>query len=56
MLSQVFRKVGSENAHRCAQNAENGFDFDFLEQYHKDGVNFSITSYEKQAMKPGFHL
>jgi hypothetical protein len=32
--------MGSENAHRCAQNAENGFGFDFLEQYHKDGDEF----------------
>jgi hypothetical protein len=32
--------MGSENAHRCAQNAENGFDFDFLERYHKDGDEF----------------
>jgi hypothetical protein len=28
----------SKNAHRCAQNVQNGFSFDvFLEQYHKDG-------------------
>jgi hypothetical protein len=26
-----------ENAHGCPQNAENGFGFDFLERYHKDG-------------------
>jgi transposase len=34
--------MGSENAHGCAQNAENGFgfDFDFLERYHKDGDEF----------------
>jgi hypothetical protein len=25
---QILRKVGAENAHGCAQNAENGFDFD----------------------------
>jgi hypothetical protein len=29
--------MGSENAHASAQNAENGFGFDFLEWYHKDG-------------------
>jgi hypothetical protein len=29
--------MGSENAHRCAQNAVNGFGLDFLEQYHKEG-------------------
>jgi hypothetical protein len=32
--------MGSENAHGCAQNADNnfGFDFDFLERYHEDVV------------------
>jgi hypothetical protein len=35
-----LRKTGSENAHGCSQNAENGFGFDFLEQYHKDGDEF----------------
>jgi hypothetical protein len=30
-----------ESAHRCAQNAENGFGFcRLLEQYHKDGDEF----------------
>jgi hypothetical protein len=32
--------MGSETAHGCAQNAENGFGFDFFEQYHKDGDEF----------------
>jgi hypothetical protein len=32
--------MGSENSHGCAQNAENGFGFDFLERYHKDGDEF----------------
>jgi hypothetical protein len=33
--------MGSENAHGCAQNAENGFNFDFfLERCHKDGDEF----------------
>jgi hypothetical protein len=32
--------MGSENAHGCAQNAENGLGFDFLEQYHKYGDEF----------------
>jgi hypothetical protein len=29
--------MGFENAHGHAQNAENGFGFDFLERYHKEG-------------------
>jgi hypothetical protein len=33
-------KNGSENAHGCAQNAENGFRFDFLKRYDKDGDEF----------------
>jgi hypothetical protein len=33
-------RLVSENAHGCAQNAENGFDFDFLERYHEDGDEF----------------
>jgi hypothetical protein len=34
--------MGSENAHGCAQNAENGFGLCrlFLERYHKDGDEF----------------
>jgi hypothetical protein len=34
--------MGSENAHGCPQNSENGFgfNFDFLERCHKDGVEF----------------
>jgi hypothetical protein len=32
--------MGSENLHGCAQNAENGFGFGFLERYHKDGGEF----------------
>jgi hypothetical protein len=32
--------MGSEYAHGCIQNAEDGFGFDFLEQYHKDGHEF----------------
>jgi hypothetical protein len=32
--------MGSENAHRQTQNAENGFGFNFLEEYHKDGSEF----------------
>jgi hypothetical protein len=32
--------MGSEEAHGYAQNAENGFNFDFLELYHKDGDEF----------------
>jgi hypothetical protein len=32
--------MDSENAHGCAQNAENDFGFVFLEQYHKDGNEF----------------
>jgi hypothetical protein len=30
MLSQPLCKMGPENAHRCAQKAENGFGFDFF--------------------------
>jgi hypothetical protein len=45
--------MGSENAHRWAQNAENGFGFEFfLEIYHNvDGE--LVTSYEYQLMTPG---
>jgi hypothetical protein len=32
--------MGSKNADRCAQKAENSFGFDFLELYHKDGDEF----------------
>jgi hypothetical protein len=32
--------MGSENTHGCAENSENGFGFDFLELYHKDGDEF----------------
>jgi hypothetical protein len=32
--------MDSENAHECAQNAENDFGFDFLEWCHKDRVEF----------------
>jgi macrodomain Ter protein organizer (MatP/YcbG family) len=35
-----LRKIGSENAYECAQNAENSFGFEFLERYHKDGDEF----------------
>jgi hypothetical protein len=40
MLSQVLCKTGSENAQGCAQNAENGFGFDFFERYRKEGDEF----------------
>jgi hypothetical protein len=32
--------MGSENAHRCTQKADNVFGFDFLERYHKNGDEF----------------
>jgi hypothetical protein len=32
--------MGSENAHKCTQNTENGFSFDCLERYHKYGDEF----------------
>jgi hypothetical protein len=32
--------MGSENSDGCAQNAEIGFDFDFLEGCYKDGDKF----------------
>jgi hypothetical protein len=42
LSSQVLRKICSENAHRCAENAENGFGVSriFLGRYHKDGEEF----------------
>jgi hypothetical protein len=46
MLSQVSRKMGSENAHGRAQNADNGLKFVFLELYLKDETKVSITSDE----------
>jgi hypothetical protein len=35
-----MRKIGSENANGCTQNAENGFGFDFFERCHEDGDEF----------------
>jgi hypothetical protein len=32
--------MGSENAHRCTQNAENDLGFDFLEWWHEDGEEY----------------
>jgi hypothetical protein len=32
--------MGSENAHGCTQNTENGFGFEFLGQYRKHGDEF----------------
>jgi hypothetical protein len=32
--------MGSENAHGCAQDADNCFWFDFLGGHHKDGNEF----------------
>jgi hypothetical protein len=34
--------MGSQTGHGCSQNAEKGFGFDFkfLERYHKDGDEF----------------
>jgi hypothetical protein len=40
MLPQVLRKVGSENAHGCAQNAENDFGFDLHRAIPQDGGEF----------------
>jgi hypothetical protein len=40
MLSQVLCKLDYENAHKCTPNAKNGFSFEFLERYHKDGYEF----------------
>jgi hypothetical protein len=42
-LSQVLCKTGSENSHVCAQNAENGFDFDFQSNATKTTMKFSIS-------------
>jgi hypothetical protein len=36
MLLQVLRKMGSENAHECAQNAENGFGFESFRAIPQD--------------------
>jgi hypothetical protein len=50
-----FAKNGFRNAHTCAQNAKNGFGFDFFYIGTTNMVmNFSITS--EEMMKPGFHL
>jgi hypothetical protein len=38
-ISQVLHKMVT-NAHRCTQSTENGFGFDFLELYNKDGNEF----------------
>jgi hypothetical protein len=32
--------MDSENAHRCGENVQNGFSFDFLQRYHKDSYQF----------------
>jgi hypothetical protein len=40
LSSWVLCKMGSENVHGCTQNTQNGFDFDFLEWYHKNGYEF----------------
>jgi hypothetical protein len=40
MLSQVLCKLGSENAHGCAQNTENVFSFAFLRVIPQDGDEF----------------
>jgi hypothetical protein len=37
LSSHVLRKMGSENAHECAERAENVFGVDFLDRYNKDG-------------------
>jgi hypothetical protein len=42
--------MDSKNAHWCAQNSENDFDFDFLKQYHKDDGEF--LNHIIQVMKP----
>jgi hypothetical protein len=33
-------KIGFENSHGCAQNIQNSFNFDFLQRYYKDDVEF----------------
>jgi hypothetical protein len=45
-LSQVLCKMGSKNAHRCAQNAEHSSALTFFSITTKMATNFSITSYE----------
>jgi hypothetical protein len=36
--------MGSENAHWCTQNAENGCGFDVSRRYHEMGIDFSVAS------------
>jgi hypothetical protein len=45
--------MGSENAHGCAQNAENSFGFVdfFLERYHKDDEEFLNHIVRVRVMK-----
>jgi hypothetical protein len=52
--------MDSKDAHNCAQNAEMAsaltFTFTFYSNTTEMAMNFSITSYEQQVLKPGFHL
>jgi hypothetical protein len=48
--------MGSENAHGRVQNAKNGFGFDFLELYHKDGYEFLNHIVRVAGDETGFHL
>jgi hypothetical protein len=51
--------MGAENVHGCAQNAENGVCFQFLERYHKDDDEFLNhiirTTGDKRIDNDGIH-
>jgi hypothetical protein len=48
-IALVLRNMSSENAHGCTQSAENGFGFDSLERYHKDGDGNCFLGQERRA-------
>jgi hypothetical protein len=52
----AFAQDGSTNGHGCAQNADNGFILDFLEQYHNDGDKFLSYIIRVTGEKPGIRL
>jgi hypothetical protein len=56
MLKKDLHKMGSENAHECSQNAENGFGFNFIERCHKDDGEFFNHVSLVTGVKLGFHL
>lgn len=54
-VSQVLHKMGSDNAHRCTQNEENGFGFDFLGATPQRWWWIPQSHRTSNMMKPGFH-